>query len=272
MQIRRAGSPDSVIGMTTDQLRAEYLVEGLTADARVQLVHSHHDRLVVGGVTPAGGPVTLPAPPELGSAAFLDRRELGVVNIGGPGTVTVAGERFELGTREVLYAGRGAGEVTFSGEGAVFYLVSTRAHSAHPTVKITQAQAEPVRLGGREGSNDRTIYKYIHAGGAASCELVLGITVLEPGSMWNTMPCHVHERRTEVYFYFGLPEGGRVVHLMGEPAQTRHLLVADRQAVISPPWSVHCGFGTGNYAFVWAMGGENQEYTDVEVVPVERLR
>jgi 4-deoxy-L-threo-5-hexosulose-uronate ketol-isomerase len=272
MQIRSAGSPESVIGMTTEQLRSEYLVEGLTGSAQVQLAYTHHDRLVVGGVTPGAATVALPTPPELRSQSFLDRRELGVVNIGEAGVVTVGGEQFELGPREVLYVGRGAGEVTFSGEGAVFYLVSTRAHSSHPTTRITQEQAEPVRLGGQEGSNDRTIYKYIHAGGAASCELVLGITVLEPGSMWNTMPAHVHDRRTEVYFYFGLPEGGRVVHLMGEPTETRHVLVADREAVISPPWSVHCGFGTGSYAFVWAMGGENQEYTDVEVVPVEQLR
>jgi 4-deoxy-L-threo-5-hexosulose-uronate ketol-isomerase len=271
MEVRRAAAPDSVVGLTTEQLRAEYLVEGLTEGEGVRLVYSHHDRLVIGGVTPGAATVALPAPPGLGTPGFLDRRELGVVNIGDTGVVTVAGEKFELGPREVLYVGRGAGEVTFAGEGAVFYLVSTRAHAQHPTVKITQEQAEPVRLGGQEGSNDRTIYKYVHAGGAASCELVLGVTVLEPGSMWNTMPCHVHDRRTEVYFYFDLP-GGRVVHLMGEPTQTRHVLVADRQAVISPPWSVHCGFGTGSYAFVWAMGGENQEYTDVDPVAITDLR
>jgi 4-deoxy-L-threo-5-hexosulose-uronate ketol-isomerase len=272
MQVRRAGSPEDVVGMSTEQLRADYLVEGLTTQAQLQLAYSHHDRLVIGGVRPGRAEVALPSSEQLRSPSFLDRRELGVVNIGEPGVVTVGGQTFELGCREVLYVGRGAGDVTFTGDDAVYYLVSTRAHSTHPTVKITQEQAEPVRLGGQEGSNDRTIYKYIHAGGAASCELVLGITVLEPGSMWNTMPCHVHDRRTEVYFYFGLPEGGRVVHLMGEPTETRHLLVADQEAVISPPWSVHCGFGTGSYAFVWAMGGENQEYTDVEVVPVEQLR
>jgi 4-deoxy-L-threo-5-hexosulose-uronate ketol-isomerase len=258
--------------MTTAQLRAEFLVEGLTQDAQFRFAYTHHDRLVVGGVRPAGAAVSLPNPPELGTGHFLDRRELGVVNLGRPGQITVDGVPYQVGTTECLYVGRGVEEVSFSGEGAVYYLVSTRAHQSHPTVLVTQAQAEPVRLGGPEGSNERTIYKYIHAGGAASCELVLGITVLAAGSMWNTMPCHLHERRTEVYFYFDLPADQRVVHLMGEPTETRNLIVANEQAVISPPWSVHCGFGTHNYAFVWAMGGENQDYGDFETISLERLR
>jgi 4-deoxy-L-threo-5-hexosulose-uronate ketol-isomerase len=270
--IRRASSPDSVSGLTTAQLRDQFLVEGLTQDAQPRFAYTHHDRLVIGGVRPGATPVRLPTPTELGTEHFLDRRELGVVNLGRPGQVIVDGEDHDVGTTECLYIGRGAQDVVFSGDGAVYYLVSTQAHSRHPTVLITQAQAEPVQLGGPEGSNERTIYKYIHAGGAASCELVLGITVLAAGSMWNTMPCHVHERRTEVYFYFDLPADHRVVHLMGEPTETRNLIVANEQAVISPPWSVHCGFGTRNYAFVWAMGGENQDYSDVETIPLERLR
>jgi 4-deoxy-L-threo-5-hexosulose-uronate ketol-isomerase len=270
--IRPASSPDQVRGLTTAQLREEFLVEGLTGGAKPAFAYTQHDRLVIGGVRPGPKPVALPALPELGTEHFLDRRELGVVNIGDPGSVTVDGVQYVVGTTECLYVGRGAQEVAFAGAGAVFYLVSTRAHTSHPTVLVTQAEAEPVHLGGVEGSNERTIYKYIHAGGAASCELVLGVTVLDDGSMWNTMPCHVHERRTEVYFYFGLPAEHRVVHLMGEPTETRNLIVANEQAVISPPWSVHCGFGTRSYAFVWAMGGENQDYGDVETIALDRLR
>ena len=272
MLIRRASSPDSVRGLTTARLRDEFLVPGLTEDAELRFAYSDHDRLVIGGVRPGPAPVPLPAPAELGSEHFLDRRELGVVNLGEPGQIAVDGTVHDVGRTECLYIGRGARDVTFSGLGAVYYLVSTRAHRSWPTVLVTQAEAEPVHLGGPEGSNERTIYKYIHAGGAASCELVLGVTVLAAGSMWNTMPCHVHQRRTEVYFYFDLPADQRVVHLMGEPTETRNLIVANEQAVISPPWSVHCGFGTHSYAFVWAMGGENQDYSDVETISLERLR
>jgi 4-deoxy-L-threo-5-hexosulose-uronate ketol-isomerase len=270
--IRPASSPAQVRGLTTDRLRDEFLVEGLTDDAELRFAYTQHDRLLIGGVRPGEAVVSLPTPVELGTEHFLDRRELGVVNLGEPGQVRVDGAQYKVGTTECLYIGRGSTDVTFAGAGSVYYLVSTRAHTTHPTVLITQAEAEPVELGGREGSNQRTIYKYIHAGGAASCELVLGITVLADGSMWNTMPCHIHERRTEVYFYFGLPSDHRVVHLMGEPTETRNLIVGNEQAVISPPWSVHCGFGTRSYAFVWAMGGENQDYGDVETIPLAQLR
>jgi 4-deoxy-L-threo-5-hexosulose-uronate ketol-isomerase len=270
--IRRASSPDLVRGLTTAGLRDQFLVPGLTADAEPRFAYTDHDRLVIGGVRPGEAVVALPAPDALGTEHFLDRRELGVVNLGRTGRIVVDGTEYEIGNSECIYIGRGARDVNFAGDGAVYYLVSTRAHRSWPTVLVTQAEAEPVQLGGPAGSNQRTIYKYIHAGGAASCELVLGVTVLADGSMWNTMPCHIHERRTEVYFYFGLPDGQRVVHLMGEPTETRNLIVANEQAVISPPWSVHCGFGTHSYAFVWAMGGENQDYGDVETIPLERLR
>jgi 4-deoxy-L-threo-5-hexosulose-uronate ketol-isomerase len=272
MRTYQATSPGEVDGLATEQLRERFLVPGLMAEGQVELAYSHHDRLVIGGVRPGAEPVALPAPAELRSEFFLERRELGVVNVGEPGTVSVDGKPYDLGSKECLYAGRGAREVTFAGTGAAFYLVSTRAHTAYETSKATLAEAEPVRLGSREESNERTIYKYIHADGIRSCELVLGVTVLEPGSMWNTMPCHVHDRRTEVYFYFDLAADDRVVHLMGRPDATRNLIVAGDQAVISPPWSVHCGFGTRSYAFVWAMGGENQAYQDVEVVATRDLR
>ncbi|WP_449063385.1 5-dehydro-4-deoxy-D-glucuronate isomerase [Planomonospora algeriensis] len=267
MEVRHATAPDQIPGSTTDWLRSRFLVEDLFAPGEVRLVYSHEDRIVVGG---ALGRAALPNPEPLRAGHFLERRELGAVNVGdGPGTVTVDGTPYELGPKECLYVGRGSREVAFDG---AFYLVSTAAHADHPTALSTLADAEPVRLGGPEGSNDRTIYKHVHAKGVQSCQLVLGVTVLEPGSMWNTMPCHTHERRTEVYFYFGLPAGQRVIHLMGRPDETRNLVVADRQAVVSPPWSVHCGFGTHAYSFVWAMGGENQAYDDVEPVAIGELR
>jgi 4-deoxy-L-threo-5-hexosulose-uronate ketol-isomerase len=266
MDSRHATAPDQLPGMDTEQLRRRFLVEDLFAPGEVRLTYSHEDRLIVGG---SDGTTALPCPDELRAEFFLERRELGVVNIGEAGAVSVDGVRHELAAKEVLYVGRGAREVRFDGR---FYLVSTPAHESHPTVKATLDDAEPVRLGAPEGSNERTIYKYIHVKGIQSCQLVLGVTVLAPGSMWNTMPCHTHERRTEVYFYFDLPEADRVVHLMGRPDSTRNLIVAPEQAVISPSWSVHCGFGTHSYAFVWAMGGENQAYEDVEPVPVGDLR
>jgi 4-deoxy-L-threo-5-hexosulose-uronate ketol-isomerase len=273
MDIRHATSPGEVERMGTEELRARFLATDLVAGSTVRLVYSHHDRLVVGGVTPGEDGAALPNPDELRSAYFLERRELAVVNVGGAaGRVSVDGEMYDLDVKECLYVGRGAAEVSFSGPGASFYLVSTPAHAVHPTRKAGLAEAEPVRLGSVDGSNERTIYKYVHANGIRSCQLVLGVTVLEPGSMWNTMPCHVHERRTEVYFYFDLPADQRIVHLMGRPDATRNLIMAGGQAVISPPWSVHCGFGTRNYAFVWAMGGENQAYDDVEVVAVQDMR
>lgn len=273
MHVRYPTAPDDVRGLGTDQLRERFLIEGLTAGQSVELVYSHHDRMILGGVCPAADEGTaLPNPAELRSEYFLERRELGVVNIGSPGTVTVDAVPYRLDHRECLYIGRGARDVVFSGDGARYYLVSTPAHTTYPTSRAGIAEAEPVRLGSRTGSNERTIYKYIHAAGIRSCDLVLGVTVLEPGSMWNTMPCHTHDRRTEVYFYFDLDPEHRIVHLMGEPDETRSIIVADEQAVLSPPWSVHCGCGTSSYSFVWAMGGENQDYSDVEVVAIRKMR
>lgn len=239
-------------------------------------VYTHADRIVVGGVRPAAGaPVRLETAPPLRSSYFCERRELGVVNVGTAGAVEVDGTTYPLDTQEVLYVGCGSRDVVFStGDraGAAFYLVSTPAHATHPTAKATMADAAPNKLGGIEGSNSRTIYRYIHADGIKSCQLVLGITVLDPGSMWNTMPCHLHDRRTEVYLYFGLAPEQRVIHLMGRPDETRNIVMTGEQAVISPSWSVHAGFGTQNYSFVWAMGGENQAYDDMDPVAITDLR
>jgi 4-deoxy-L-threo-5-hexosulose-uronate ketol-isomerase len=276
MEIRHATHPNQIPQLGTEELRDRFLVEDLFRPGTVRAVYSHHDRMVVAGTAPtAGEPVTLPAFDPLRTPYFLDRREAGIVNVGGPGTVTVDGDVHKLDSRDCLYLGRGAREVVFSSDGpsaARFYLVSTPAHTDHPTAVVRFADTEGARLGSAEGSNLRTLRRYIHADGVRSCQLVLGITVLEPGSMWNTMPCHTHDRRTEVYLYTGLPEDQRVVHLMGRPEETRNIIVADGQAVISPSWSVHTGFGTHNYAFIWAMGGENQTFEDMEPVAVAGLR
>jgi 4-deoxy-L-threo-5-hexosulose-uronate ketol-isomerase len=275
MHTRYATSPQQIPAFDTDALRSHYLVEDLFPSDRVETAYSHEDRLVVGGVAPrAGTPVRLESPEALRAEYFLQRREAGVVNVGtGTGVVDVDGTKYELAAKGVLYIGRGARDVSFAGTGeAAFYLVSTPAHASHPTRRATLADATPVSLGEQRTSNERTIYKFIHDEGIQSCQLVLGVTELAAGSMWNTMPAHTHVRRTEVYLYFGLDPDQRVVHLMGEPQQTRNLVVADRQAVISPPWSIHCGFGTANYAFVWAMGGENTDYGDVVPAPITELR
>ncbi|HEV2376306.1 MAG TPA: 5-dehydro-4-deoxy-D-glucuronate isomerase [Streptosporangiaceae bacterium] len=281
MEVRHATAPGEVPHLDTHGLRSRFLVADLFSADTVRLVYTHEDRLVIGGVRPATGQtVLLGTPQALRSEHFLERRELGVVNIGGPGTVQVDGDGYALGTRECLYVGRGARDIRFCSaapadgpaEPAAFYLVSAVAHAAYPTCKASLAQAAPLRLGEAEGANVRTIYKYIHPDGIRSCQLVLGLTVLEPGSMWNTMPCHTHDRRTEVYLYFGMAPGHRVFHLMGRPDETRDIVVANEQAVISPSWSVHCGFGTRSYAFVWAMGGENQAYDDLAPVPIAGMR
>ncbi|MET7622056.1 5-dehydro-4-deoxy-D-glucuronate isomerase [Streptomyces sp. NPDC005408] len=276
MEIRHATHPDQIRHFGTEELRAHYLVEDLFPAGQVRAVYSHHDRMVVAGTSPAPGePVPLPTFDALRSEYFLERRELGVVALGAPGTVQVDGEKHQLGDKDALYVGRGAREVVFSSDGpepARFYLVSTAAHTTCPTRIARFADSKGTALGARESSNERTIHRLIHEDGIRSCELVLGVTVLEPGSMWNTLPCHTHDRRTEVYLYTGLPENERVVHLLGRPDETRNLIVADGQAVISPSWSVHFGFGTRSYAFVWAMGGENQAYTDMEPVAVPDLR
>jgi len=232
---------------------------------------SHHDRLIVGGASPAGGSLELPVPSELRSDSFCSRRELAIVGVDGAGEVEVGGQVFPVGRLDVLYIGRGAADVVLRGQ-AVYYLVSTPAHQSHPTTLTRRDAAATVHLGEQASANVRTIRKYVHADGVASCQLVLGITELAEGSVWNTMPCHTHERRTETYFYFGLRPDDRVIHLCGTPEATRSMVVADRQAVISPPWSVHCGAGTRNYAFVWAMGGENVAYDDIDVVPTQAMR
>jgi len=292
MTIRHLPDPVRLERMSTDELRASFLVDTLFSEDRVSLVYTDADRAIVGSAVPATRTLSLEATPELRAETFCERRELGVLNIGGPGTVTVDGVKYPMPTRDGLYVGRGSKSITFASDvnrttgrtagqtsdqtsdqaAAKFYLLSFPAHAAHPTVRIRPSEAETVRLGSRENANERTLTKLIHPGGVKSCQLVMGFTVLEPGSVWNSMPPHTHERRMEVYLYFDLPADARVFHFMGRPDATRHLMVADGQAVISPSWSIHCGAGTGAYAFCWGMGGENQAFGDMDQLTLDQLR
>lgn len=276
MDQRYATHPDQVPGMGTAELRACYLVEEVFVPGEVSLTYTHHDRIVLGGAVPAGEDLPLPTFDELRADYFLANRELGIVNVGGPGTVTADGEVFELPNGACLYVGRGTRDVVFAdadGErGAQFYLFSAPAHTTYPTVRVLPDEGNVLELGEQVTSNRRTLRQYIHLNGVRSCQVVMGVTTLHPGSMWNTMPAHTHDRRTECYLYFDLPADARVVHLMGERTETRHLVVADRQAVISPSWSLHSGVGTAAYSFVWAMAGENQEFTDMDPAAPADLR
>lgn len=276
MQNRYASHPNEVKSFDTNRLREEFLIDHLFAKDELVTVYSHVDRYIVGSAVPETKDIKLEVPlKDIGTDFFLARREVGIINIGGHGTVSADGVRYEVGAKECLYIGLGVKEVIFhSGEGEVpqFYFVSTPAHHAYPTVKATQEEATPSHLGSIESSNERTIYKYIHEGGIKSCQLVLGITELNVGNMWNTMPAHTHNRRSEVYLYFNLPEQSAVFHMMGEPDETRHLVVRQGQAIISPSWSIHSGVGTSNYTFCWAMAGENQTFDDMDGVAMTELK
>lgn len=276
IDIRQASHPEAVRRYDTAQLRRHFLVEDLFRPDAVSLTYSHYERFVIGGAVPTGAPLALPCPKPLGTASFLERRELGVFNIGGPGRVTVGATHHRLAHRDALYAGMGAGDVAFASEDpadpARFYLLSTPAHAAYETVVVPLAQARTMSPGDQATGNRRTIHQMIHPAVCRTCQLVMGMTQLEDGNLWNTMPTHVHDRRSEVYLYFGLAADARVVHLMGEPTETRHLVVADGDAVISPNWSIHSGVGTRAYAFIWGMGGDNVDYTDMDAVAMEALR
>jgi 4-deoxy-L-threo-5-hexosulose-uronate ketol-isomerase len=270
--------PDSVRyrQMTTDQLREEFLVSSLFTPGQIDLVYSDADRAVVGSAVPTQAVLALGSYPELRSEFFNQRRELGVLNIGGKGKISVDGTNYPMENLDGLYIGRGSKDVRFesadASNPAQFYLLSYLAHATFPTSHASKAQAAAVQIGSEATVNRRTIYKYIHAEGIKSCQLVLGFTQLASGSAWNTMPPHTHLRRSEIYMYFNLPAEQRVFHLMGQPQETRHLVVADKQVVISPSWSIHSGVGTSNYSFCWGMGGENQQYDDMDPAPLISLK
>jgi 4-deoxy-L-threo-5-hexosulose-uronate ketol-isomerase len=276
VEVRHASHPEAVRSFGTDQLRRHFLIESLFRPGAVMLTYSHIDRIVVGGAMPGSAPLPLQALKPIGSDKFLRRRELGLLNVGGSGRVTVDGKSFDIAKLDALYVAMGADDVRFesvdSSRPAKFYLMSAPAHASHKTQKIAIAAAKTIPLGARETANVRTIYQVIHPDVCKSCQLVMGFTVLEPGSVWNTMPSHLHDRRCEIYFYFDLQPEMRVFHFMGEPAETRHLVVANEQAVLSPGWSLHSGVGTSNYTFVWAMAGDNQDFADMDALAMSDLR
>lgn len=274
--IRFAIDPVSAGTMNTDELRENFLIDDLFSTGCVNWTYTHYDRMAVGGAMPVGSALALETIKPTGTASFLERRELIAANVGGAGTITVDGTGHAVGPRDMLYVGMGARDVRFASASAdapaKFYLLSAPAHASHPTKLIRQADAKRLDLGSQETANERSIYQFVNADSVRTCQLVVGLTSFAPGSVWNTMPAHVHDRRMEAYLYFDLKPDAFVVHLMGEPDETRHLIVRNEQAVISPPWSIHSGAGTGAYTFIWAMAGDNVDYTDVEKVGMDELR
>ena len=276
LDVRYANHPEDSKHYTTGELRKHYLIEKVFIEDEVNLVYSHVDRVIAGGITPVKKALKLEGCKELGSEYFLERRELGVINIGGDGKVVIDGVEYEVKSREGLYVGMGSKELVFTSADeknpAKFYINSSPAHKTYPTVMINLEKANKVHLGDLANSNKRTIYQYVHPAVCQSCQLVMGMTMLEPNNMWNTMPCHTHERRMEVYLYFDMTDDNKVFHLMGEPNETRHIVMGNEQAVISPSWSIHSGVGTKNYTFIWGMAGENQTFTDMDHVAMDDLR
>jgi len=262
--------------MNTEQLRQSFLIQNLFQADQTRWVLSFFDRYLTGGAMPVVGPVNLDAPENLKAAYFLERRELGIINVGGAGQVVADGETFDLDYKEALYIGQGTQQVQFlSRDGnapAKFYLNSTPAHATYPTRKVSRADANKLELGSLETANHRTINQMLINKVLPTCQLQMGMTELKPGSVWNTMPAHTHDRRMEVYFYFEVPEGQAVCHFMGEPQETRHIWMQNEQAVISPNWSIHAGAGTSNYTFIWGMAGENLDYGDMDFCPITDLK
>jgi 4-deoxy-L-threo-5-hexosulose-uronate ketol-isomerase len=276
MDIRYSSHYEDAKKYDTADLRRHFLIEELFVPGEIKMTYSHIDRIIVAGITPSDKPLFLEGSKELGCTYFLERREMGIINIGGAGVVTLDGERYELNNSDGLYVGMGVKEVSFesvdSSKPAKFYMNSGTAHKTYPTVKIGLDKANKVKAGSDAECNKRTINQYVHPAVCESCQLVMGMTILEPGSIWNTMPCHTHERRMEVYLYFNMDEDSVVFHLMGKPDETRHIVMRNEQAVISPSWSIHSGVGTKNYTFIWGMVGENQTFTDMDVVAAKDLR
>ena len=287
MELRTAASPRDVKHYTTQRLREEFLIQNVFVPDEIRLVYSHIDRIITGSATPAEKELKLVAGQELRAEYFLQRREMGVINIGGPGRICVDSRTFEVAPREGMYIGMGKRDITFSSTDkenpAKFYINSAPAHTSYPTVLIKREgtleedvviikEENKVELGSLEQSNHRTICKYILPGQVESCQLEMGMTSLEPGSVWNTMPCHTHDRRMEVYLYFDMPEDAFVMHYMGEPQETRHIVMRNEEAVISPSWSIHAGSGSRNYTFIWGMVGENQDFDDMDGIRNEDIR
>lgn len=276
MKVLYAHHPEDFKKYGTEKIREEFMMETVFSPDQVALTYSHVDRIIYGGAMPVEQSLTLDAGKELAAEYFLERREMGVINIGGPGKITLDQEVYHLGTKDGIYIGRGTKDISFESEDssnpAKFYINSCPAHKKLPTVKVGLDQAIKRPLGQDSSMNKRTIHQLIHPDVLESCQLSMGVTVLEEGSGWNTMPSHTHERRMEVYFYFDMEEDTRVFHLMGQPDETRHLVVKNEQAILSPSWSIHSGTGTSNYTFIWGMCGENQDFDDMDHVPMKDLR
>lgn len=276
MEIRQAVHPEHAAMLGTEELRAHFLVTTLFVPGQVQMTYSYYDRLIIAGVVPLE-PTQLAVDEKIiGTSHLLDRREMGIINIGGAGKISVDGDDFAMAPRDGLYIGMGARDIIFASEDtnapAKFYINCAPAHAAFPTAQVSFGQAEPIHLGEIESSNKRTIRKYFHPEGVRSCQLVMGMTILETGCVWNTMPVHTHPRRMEAYLYFDMDAENVVFHFMGEPAETRHIVVRNEEVMLSPSWSIHSGAGTGSYTFIWGMVGENQTFTDMDGVPMSALR
>jgi len=274
-ETRYASSPEAVKQYDTTALRKEFLVSNLMEKGKINLTYSHYDRYIAGSAVP-GQPLVLEPIDPLKADYFLERRELGIINVGDSGSVEVDGTSYEMSHKDALYIGKGAQKVVFkssdSAKPAMFYLNSAPAHQSYPTKMVSLAEANKLELGSLETANHRTVSQMIIGGVITSCQLQMGMTELKTGSVWNTMPAHVHDRRMEVYFYLDVPEGQSVCHFMGQPQETRHIWMQNHEAVISPPWSIHCGSGTSNYTFIWGMAGENLDYTDMDVAKITELR
>ncbi len=272
---RYASSPAAVKQYDTQQLREEFLLDNLMEEGKITLTYSHYDRYIAGSAVPVA-PLKLETIDPLKAAYFLERREIGIINVGGNGTVTVEGVTYSLSFKDALYIGSGNKEVVFNSDDAAnpakFYLNSAPAHTSYPTKKVSKSEANKIELGSLETANHRTVNQMIIGGIVTTCQLQMGMTELKTGSVWNTMPAHVHDRRMEVYFYLDIPEDQAVCHFMGEPQETRHIWMNNHQAVISPPWSIHSGSGTSNYTFIWGMAGENLDYNDMDVAKITDLR
>jgi 4-deoxy-L-threo-5-hexosulose-uronate ketol-isomerase len=276
MEIRNAVHPEHGAAMGTDELREHFLVEDLFQQGQTRMVYSYYDRLIIAGVVPRE-PLALAVDEKIiGASHLLERREMGIINIGAAGAITVDGTVFKMAPRDGLYIGMGAREIAFqsadASDPAKFYINCAPAHATYPTTRVSFAEAEPIHLGEMENSNKRTIRKYFHPDGVRSCQLVMGMTTLEPGCVWNTMPVHTHPRRMEAYLYFDMAADSVVFHFMGAPTETRHIIVRNEEVVLSPSWSIHSGSGTGSYTFIWGMVGENQTFTDMDGVPMSALK
>ena len=276
LPVYQAVHPDDFKHYDTQTIRNRFLLEKLVQDDEINLAYTHYERMIAGVAKPVSKTIELPVYENLRADYFLERREVGIINVGGAGTVVADGQTFELKKLDCLYAGKGTKSVSFAAADAadppIFYLLSTPAHATYPVTFMDSHGATPTTIGSSDTANNRTVYKYIHMEGIKSCQLVMGLTVLHTGSIWNTMPAHVHDRRSEIYFYFDVPQEHVVFHYMGQPQETRHMVVQNHEAIVSPAWSIHSGSGTASYSFIWGMGGENLVYSDMDVAPATTLR